>query len=190
MVSDMLEATARVLIAKGFANLSLQEVAEVAGVSPGSLYQYFPHREALVTALIERQADDEAAFLEARLGALSPSSLEEMVEASIGAVLAFRAHDPALFRALLEAIPHVGRYYDLRARGQRAAEKLQAMLALFHRPSPDGPTLDELTFVIANAVHSLTHEGLLARPTTMDDGKLAREATRLVLAYLGALRST
>ncbi len=188
MVGDLLEATARVLVSRGFAELSVQEVAEVAGVSPGSLYQYFPHREALVTALIERQADEEAAFLEERLAALAPTSLDHMVEASIGAVLAFRAREPALFAALLEAIPHVGRYYDLRARGRRAAERLRGLLALFHEPTAEGPTLDELTFVIANAVHSLTHEGLLGRPATMDDDKLAREATRLVLAYLTALR--
>ena len=64
LVDDVLEATARVLVARGYDALQLREVAEVAGVGPGSLYPYFPHREALVTALLERQSEREAAFLE------------------------------------------------------------------------------------------------------------------------------
>jgi AcrR family transcriptional regulator len=48
MVNALLEATARVLIKEGFGNASTNRIAEVAGVSVGSLYQYFPSKEALV----------------------------------------------------------------------------------------------------------------------------------------------
>jgi hypothetical protein len=47
--------------------------------------------------------------------------------------------------------------------------------------------LDEVVFVIANATHALTHEGLLPRPAGMSDARVVEEATRLVLAYLAAL---
>ena len=53
-----------------------------------------------------------------------------------------------------------------------------------------GPSLDELVFIVGNATHSLTREGLLPRPTTLDDERLAREIVRLVLGYLQAVCST
>jgi AcrR family transcriptional regulator len=187
LVDDVLEATARVLVARGYDALQLREVAEVAGVSPGSLYQYFPHREALVTALLERQSEREVAFLEERLAALAPTSIADVLEQSIASVLAFRATNAPLQDALLAAIPHVGRYYDLRARGGRVAERLRALLGMLYEERAGRPTLDEVTYVVANAVHSLTHEGLLRRPVTMTDERLGHEAARLALAYLRAI---
>jgi AcrR family transcriptional regulator len=185
VVDAIVEASARVLVRDGFEAMSPVRVAEVAGVSVGSLYQYFPHKEALVTAVLEREADREAAFLAARFETLAPTSVEDVVRAAIDAVLAFRADHRPLFDALLRVIPLLGRYDDLRARGARSAAALQALLA----PMLTGVSvdLDEVVFVIANATHALTHEGLLPRPPGMSDARVVEEATRLVLAYLAAL---
>ena len=57
-VEAILEATARILIREGFDKASTNRVAEVAGVSVGSLYQYFPSKDALVAALIARHGED------------------------------------------------------------------------------------------------------------------------------------
>jgi AcrR family transcriptional regulator len=54
-VDVIVEAAARILTREGADALSTNRIAEVAGVSVGSLYQYFPNREAIVAALIERQ---------------------------------------------------------------------------------------------------------------------------------------
>src|SRR6185436_592878 len=63
-VDALLEATARVLGARGFEGATTNEIARVAGVSVGSLYQYFPSKEALVAALLEQRtrADLEHIF--------------------------------------------------------------------------------------------------------------------------------
>ena len=53
-VDALVEATARILVREGFDKASTNRIAEVAGVSVGSLYQYFPSKEALVAAVIER----------------------------------------------------------------------------------------------------------------------------------------
>ena len=110
-----------------------------------------------------------------------------MLERSIGAVLAFRAENAPLQDALLASIPHVGRYYDLRERGARVAERLRLLLGMLYEERTGRPTLDEVTFVVANAIHSLTHEGLLRRPATMTDERLGCEAARLALAYVRAI---
>jgi AcrR family transcriptional regulator len=52
-VDALVEATARILVKEGFDKASTNRIAEVAGVSVDSLYQYFPGKEALVAAVIE-----------------------------------------------------------------------------------------------------------------------------------------
>src|SRR5262250_1602249 len=56
-VDALLEATARILIKEGYDRASTNRIAHVAGVSIGSLYQYFPSKEALVAALIDRHVE-------------------------------------------------------------------------------------------------------------------------------------
>src|ERR1700742_4874000 len=57
-VEALVDATARILVKEGFDKASTNRIAEVAGVSVGSLYQYFPSKEALVAAVIERHQQE------------------------------------------------------------------------------------------------------------------------------------
>jgi AcrR family transcriptional regulator len=58
------DATARVLVREGYARTSTNRIAAVAGVSIGSLYQYFPNKESLVAALVARHNREILALLE------------------------------------------------------------------------------------------------------------------------------
>jgi len=60
-------ATARVLVKDGYDALTTNRVAREAGVSVGSLYQYFPGKEALVAAVMEQHAARMQAHIEERL---------------------------------------------------------------------------------------------------------------------------
>jgi AcrR family transcriptional regulator len=53
-VDALIEATARILVSEGFDRSSTNRIAEKAGVSIGSLYQYYPSKEGLVAAVIDR----------------------------------------------------------------------------------------------------------------------------------------
>src|ERR1700759_2137679 len=57
-VDALVEATARILVREGFDKASTNRIAEAAGVSVGSLYQYFPSKEALVAAVIDRHSQE------------------------------------------------------------------------------------------------------------------------------------
>src|SRR6185437_5949733 len=59
-VDALVEATARVLVEEGYERASTNRIAQVAGVSIGSLYQYFPSKEALVAAAAERHQQELA----------------------------------------------------------------------------------------------------------------------------------
>lgn len=58
MVTRLLDATATTLAQRGLDNTTTNHIAEQAGVSIGSLYQYFPDKEALIEALLERMGGD------------------------------------------------------------------------------------------------------------------------------------
>jgi AcrR family transcriptional regulator len=55
-VDALLEATARILMKDGYDRASTNRIADAAGVSIGSLYQYFPSKEPLVAAVIDRHS--------------------------------------------------------------------------------------------------------------------------------------
>ncbi len=108
-VEAILQATAQLLIQHGYRKTSTNRIAQRAGVSVGSLYQYFPNRDAIVVALFEDLAhkqmqvfeDSVADLLEPR-GREIP--LSDAVRGLIGAILATRTVEPDLSRILLEEV--------------------------------------------------------------------------------------
>lgn len=163
----------------------MARVAEVAGISIGSLYQYVPDKIALAALLIERVSEQEAALHLERLASLPPDApLGEVLATLARLPLEQQARDPALHRALLDAMPHVGRHPALVARVRATAVGLRALLAR-HAEEIEHPDLDRATHVLVNAVHSLTHDGVLPRPASCSDEALAEEIRRLMVGYLG-----
>jgi AcrR family transcriptional regulator len=96
-VNVIVEAAARILESKGPDGFSTNAVAERAGVSIGSLYQYFPRKEALIGALIARETslliDDAEAAMAEPSGAAALSAL-------IRAAIAHQFRRPTLARLL------------------------------------------------------------------------------------------
>lgn len=58
MVAALLDSTARILASGGYAALTTNRVAEVAGVSIGSVYEYFPNKQSLVAATLARAIEE------------------------------------------------------------------------------------------------------------------------------------
>ena len=82
-VDAIFEACIQLLISDGLDRLTTTRVAERAGVSVGTMYQYFPHKHALIYALNERYLEALAARVEARCAALEGAPIGDMVEALI-----------------------------------------------------------------------------------------------------------
>jgi AcrR family transcriptional regulator len=183
-VEAVLSAASRILVEKRWGGLSMQEVASTAGVSPGTLYQYFPDKHALVAELIERISVRELEFQLQRFGALpAGASLLETLGLIISGTLEFQRREGELMRALLEAVPQVGRHDLLVERVKGTAAALRGLLEQ-HRDEVAHDDLELVTHVLVNAVHSLTHDGVLPRPATLDDATLTRELMRLIGGYL------
>lgn len=93
----IVEATARILEERGMGGFTTNAVAERAGVSIGSLYQYFPSKEALLGALIVREASGLIAESER---ALALASGADILAGLIGAAVRHQLQRPALARLL------------------------------------------------------------------------------------------
>ena len=97
-----MEAAARILDRQGWARFTTNGVAEAAGVSIGSLYQYFPNKLALVEAVLKRHFDD---VLSALRSADEHTSRAERIEGLISGMIAAHSTHPSLHRVLLEDVP-------------------------------------------------------------------------------------
>ena len=100
MVEALVEAAARILEDAGPAGFNTNAVAARAGVSVGSLYQYFPGKAALVAELSRRGAEALLAGIEAAVEAGPGGSLEADVGRLARAAIAWQCERPVLERAL------------------------------------------------------------------------------------------
>lgn len=191
-VEAILDAAARVFARSGYAATTTNHVARKAGVSIGSLYEYFPSKEALLVALTERHVDEAEreltalfAALPARAGALS---LEDLVTTLVRAMVDLHAHDPGLHRVLFEQAPLPPRLRDRVAGLETAmAEQLARLLEPYGLAPTDARTAAAMAVQVAEG---LTHRLVLhdagsasaSAPATVD--AWVAEISELLLGYL------
>lgn len=93
-------AAIQVLIQEGLSRCTTTRVAERAGMSVGSLYQYYPNRDALLAAVLERHLEGIAAAVEDACRDHRGEQLPQMASAFVGAFLSAKLHDPEAAKAL------------------------------------------------------------------------------------------
>jgi AcrR family transcriptional regulator len=180
-VEAILTATTRILTEQGYAQFTTNRVAELAGVSVGSLYQYFPNKEALIVALMEHHTNAMAQLAQQHLEGLEDRSVMDVLQQLIKAALAAHAVNPRLHHVLNEQMP--------RSESLRQADDVQmeAMLRSFLLPRQDQlqpQNLDLTVFILARTIKTLIHGALLDRPELLKNGELEQEIMRMLSAYL------
>jgi AcrR family transcriptional regulator len=185
VVDTLLEATARILERSGLEETSTNEIARVAGVSVGSLYQYFPSKEALVAALIERKVELDMREIGEAVAKLQEEPLERIIAGTVRATLEMHRRDRGLLRALLELVPRVGRHAQVRQMVAQGRVALRQLLEA-HQAELRRVDLDIPTFIVGRLLEELAHAALFERPELLEDPRFADEVTYLVVAYLRA----
>lgn len=185
-VDALLEATARILVKEGFDKASTNRIAEVAGVSVGSLYQYFPGKEALVAAVIERHQQEIMQTVRDELAEVLALPVAKAMRKLVA--VAVRAHrvDPKLHRVLAEQIPHVGKLEKLETFHRENYSLFRTYLES-HRDELRVDDLELASFVCVTSIEALTHNAVPHFSRTHSDETteaLIDEAARLVTGYL------
>jgi AcrR family transcriptional regulator len=184
-VAALLDATARVLTRQGYDRASTNRIAATAGVSVGSLYQYFPNKEALVAALVARHNREMLQLLRDALTEVASlglaAAMRKLVSVSVDAHLV----DSALHRVFTEQVPRMGQLAKIEALQQEAFPLVRAYMEE-RRSEISVPDLNSATFICVTTVEALTHEFVLNRPDAVDSDRdrFIDEVTRLIMGYL------
>ena len=185
-VDALVEATARVLTKEGYERASTNRIASVAGVSIGSLYQYFPSKEALVAAVIERHMQELSRVVRDTYLRIAALPIETGAREFVRAAIAAHRVDPKLHRILDEEVPRAGQLQNVDAALQNASGLFRAYLEA-HRHEIDVSDPELAAFILVTTVEALTHSAVLHRPDILAGEKAVTfvdEVTRLVVRYL------
>lgn len=180
MVERIIAAGREVLVQAGYEGFSTNRVAEQAGVSPGSLYQYFPDKAAILDEVIDRYWEHNAVLTERALGdrvaQITPDNTRPVIDALLTAMEA----DPALLRVVHEELPQA-RWRERRTQLVRRVRELTtaAAIALSH----DDPHAADAAWVIVIAMENLATKWVLDRPD-IDRDDFIEELNALVAGYL------
>lgn len=183
LVEAILEAAARVFDQHGFERGTTNRIAELAGVSVGSLYQYFPNKKALVTALHARHMQEVGQLIgqELRDGAAQP--LAASIDRLVFSLLQIHHQNARLQRVLHMEMP----FYRPDPVGEplasTPAQELMAVLQA-HRAELATPDLDQAAAMVLHMGEALVHAAVLNPPPGLGLPALAEGISQALQGYL------
>ncbi len=178
-------AAARVFAEHGYAAGTTNRIADEAGLSVGSLYQYFPNKDAILLQLALAHVEDGVARLQHRLEDLGglPDALEPLVREFVSVAIDAHREDPELHRVLFEESPRpsalLDRVHELEA---GAVATLSTLLVDHPEVHVQDPAM--ASWITVAAVESLTHRYTASRVDIGDLAAFEDEVVALVSAYL------
>lgn len=185
-VDALVEATARILVKDGFDKASTNRIAEVAGLSVGSLYQYFPGKEALVAAVVERHQQALMQTVRGELADVMVQPLEKAMRKLVAVAVKAHRVDPKLHRVLAEQIPRVGKLGTVESFNHENYTMFRAYLES-HRDEVGVDDRELASFVCVTSIEALTHNAVLHYSRFRSDETmeaLIDEGARLLIGYL------
>jgi len=183
-VRAILEATARILDRESLDAATTTRIAEVAGVSIGSLYQYFSHRDAILEALQDREFERTITVMQAVFadGNLDQAPVET-VTAALRGLAQLYAQSPGLHRVLTIEGLRVARAERVHAFDRRVIELVRHFLVATRAPLRIDD-VEAAAFIIYQSVRATMLAHLLERPPGLDPEALIHELTNFLTAYV------
>jgi AcrR family transcriptional regulator len=185
-VNVVLDATARILTEQGLEQLTTNAVAELAGVSVGTIYQYFPSKEALIAELRRRHLREVNKVLKEAVSASKGLDFADALRLVVRANVDAHAKEPRLHYLLTERYGHVG--YEVSKNEPRfsfaSAENNPIAAYVRHTtglPRKRAKTLAQMCSVI---VEAFTHASVVHNEPCLNSDALVEEIVNAVLGYL------
>jgi AcrR family transcriptional regulator len=183
-VEAILKATIQVLLKVGKERLTTTRVAARAGVSVGTLYQYFPNKGALLRAALQRHLDEIGAVIETVCREQAGASLEKMATTLVTAFLDAKMKDPKASVALYLVSSDVDGARITRETGQKVSRAIRAMLATAREQLKREPEV--VTSMLQGAMNGVSRRLLESASPELDYERLRDELVFLVCGYLHA----
>jgi len=160
-VGAISEATVQILLKQGVNRLTTTRVAERAGVSVGTLYQYYPNKQSLLFAVLAHHLDKVAAAVEAACLEARHKPLSDMVRAVVEAFVDVKMERIDVSVALYQSAADVGGPALAKRVGQRSRKALEAMLqtASDNASPPDKFAVEMMFAAMAGATRHVLESG-------------------------------
>jgi AcrR family transcriptional regulator len=180
----IVEAAARVIAETGLEKATTARIAEVAGVSPGSMYQYFPSKDALVTALFERDSSAQHRKLLELAAEMGTDDVRALVRAFVSYSIGEHEKNRALYRVLLHEVPKVSGLGPTIAVDRTAARSLRLLFEI-GKSRVQARDLDAAAIIFVRAFR-YSAMGAIDEPFADDAarGRFVDELTDLLTLYL------
>ena len=184
-VEAIFEATIQVLLSHGPERLTTTRVAQRAGVSVGTLYQYFPNKQSLLFAVLEDHLDKVAAAVELACECARGKRLSEMVQHVVEKFVDAKMQRTDISTALYRVSAEVGGPALVKRTAERSRRALEAML----KTAPDAASQPERFAIqmMFSAMAGATRSVLEAGATPMMVQKLRDHLVLLCKSYMRAV---
>jgi AcrR family transcriptional regulator len=183
-VEAILKATIQVLLKVGKERLTTTRVAARAGVSVGTLYQYFPNKGALLRGALQRHLDEIGAVIETVCREQAGASLEKMATTLVTGFLDAKMKDPKASVALYLVSSDVDGARITREMGQKVSRAIAAMLASAREELKRDPEV--VSSILQGAMNGVSRRLLESASPEVDYERLRNELVFLVCGYLRA----
>jgi AcrR family transcriptional regulator len=177
-VEAVLEGVQRVLQRYGAGAITTNRVAEAAGVSIGSLYQYFPDKQAIFLALHDRHVDEVRHLMERTMSDCAVASFEELTRELVDGLANVHSRDGELHELASAAVP---RSADGFKRALKAT--FEQVLSPAEQDRYTSNEAERMLFVLPQMVEALVH-GVAQQEQPRARGRAKDEALRAVGVYL------
>lgn len=186
MVERIINAGRQTLVSDGYANFTTNRVANAAGVSPGSLYQYFPDKASIVDVIVDRYLDEASARVAGALGETNGANVVRDPVAAVRAVndalLSALEEDAPLLRIVTEELPPAQVRERRAALEQRIADVVTTYLVVaLNLPVAKASAR---AWIVVLTMEMLALRWVLEPPAQLSRDDLIDELTALAIGYL------
>jgi len=183
-VEAIFEATIQILVTHGLDRFTTTRVADRAGVSVGTLYQYYPNKQSLLFAVLEHHLGKVAEAVEAACEQARHKPLADMTKQVVEAFVDVKIERADISVALYQVSADIGGPVLLKQMTQRLRKSIEAMLSTapdleFH---PDRFAIEMMQAAMSGAMRSVLEAG--GSPMMMR--KLREHLVLLCQSYLAA----
>ncbi|MVA24675.1 TetR family transcriptional regulator [Agrobacterium vitis] len=180
MVDAIVEAAARILSDQGWAGFTTNKVAEIAGVSVGSYYQYFPDKHSLIDTIRGRHLEDCRKILKSVVK--GNKSQSDFVAELADGVIAIHSVHPGLHRVLLDEAPSSETFRDPNSAFEKEYIGYYCAAVAKYRNPHSETSNDTIGIILSDAIDGIVHNA--ARRGTLQTTDVRSELIRLIQSYL------
>lgn len=178
-VTTILDACSRLLLTEGFYNITTDKIAKEAGVSIGSLYQFFGNKESVVLAVIKQMHQQDRQLAAERMANVAHLNAEERVRALIRLGFDVLKANAELRSRLLTVQYYLADSNYIREQTQFFEDLAKTALA-----EMPGRNLEKVSFVFINSFIGMMNSFSINHPDFDKDEALLKEIETLFLKYL------